>query len=108
MTCRLTEPARTDRRGEGGSVLILLRSRWLRCRGQRCRLLRRGRGTGQFLAADPDGGDRDEQGKQRDARGNNEGAGKADRQGVIVDGRRRGGARPPPWRAPPRGGPPRR
>jgi hypothetical protein len=44
--------------------------------GLRCRLLRRGHGTGQFLAADPDGGDRDEQGEQPDPRGNNERAGK--------------------------------
>jgi hypothetical protein len=31
--------------------------------------LRLGRGTGQFLTADPDGDDRDEQGEQPDARG---------------------------------------
>jgi hypothetical protein len=52
--------------------------------------LRLGRGTGQVLAADPDGGDRDEQGEQADPRGNKERTGKADRQGVIVDGRRQG------------------
>jgi hypothetical protein len=67
-----------------------LRCRRLGCRGLRCRLLWLGRGTGQFLAADPDGGDRDEQGEQPDPRGNHERIGKADRQGVIVDGRRRG------------------
>ena len=67
-----------------------LHSPGLRCRGLRCRLLRFGHGTGQFLAADPDGDDRDEQGEQRDPRGDNERTGKADRQGVIVDGRRRG------------------
>ena len=71
MTCRLAEPARTDCRGEGGSVLVLLHSPRLRRR-----LLRRGHGTGQFLAADPDGGDRDEQGEQRDPRGNKEPTGK--------------------------------
>jgi hypothetical protein len=49
--------------------------------------LRRGHGTGQVLAADPDGGDRDEHGEQRDPGGDNERAGKAGRQGVIVDGR---------------------
>jgi hypothetical protein len=38
--------------------------------------LRRGHGTGQFLAADPDGGDRDEQGEQPDPRGNSERTGK--------------------------------
>jgi hypothetical protein len=100
MTCRLAEPARTGRRGEGGSVLMPLHSPELRCRGLRCRglrrrglrcrLLRLGHGTGQFLAADPDSDDPDEQGEQRDPRGNNERTGKADRQGVIVDGRRRG------------------
>jgi hypothetical protein len=62
----------------------------LRCGGLRCGLLRLGRGTGQFLAANPDGGDRDEQGEQRDRCGNHERTGKADREGVIVDGRRRG------------------
>src|SRR5882757_2130949 len=46
MTCRLAESARTD------------------CRGLRCRLLRRGHGTGQFLTADPDSSDRNEQGEQ--------------------------------------------
>jgi hypothetical protein len=61
-----------------------------RCRGLRCRLLRLGHGTSQILAADPDGGDRDEQGEQPDPRGNHERTGKADRQGLIVDGRRRG------------------
>ncbi len=71
MTCRLAQPARTGRRGEGGSVLMLLHSP-----GLRCRLLRRGHGPGQFLAADPDGGDRDEQGEQPDPRGNNERTGK--------------------------------
>ena len=68
-----------------------LHSPGLLCRRLRCRLLRLGHGTGQFLAADPDGDDPDEQGEQRDPRGNHEPAGKADRQGVIVDGRRRGG-----------------
>src|SRR5690349_11281147 len=96
MMCRLAESARTGCRGEDGAVLMPLHSPGLRCRGLRCgalrrgglrcRLLRLGRGTGQFLAADPDGGDRDEQGEQRDPRGNLEGTGKADRQGVIVDG----------------------
>lgn len=55
----------------------------LRCRGLRCRLLWLGRG-GQFLAADPDGGDCDEQGEQPDPRGNKERARKPDRQGVIA------------------------
>jgi hypothetical protein len=55
---------------------MLLHSPGLRCRGLRCRLLRLGYGTRQFLAADPDGGDRDEQGEQPDPRGNNERAGK--------------------------------
>ena len=85
MTCRLAEPARTGCSGEGGSVLMPLHSPGLRCRGLRCRLLRRGHGTGQFLAADPDSDDPDEQGEQRDLRGNHERTGKADRQGVIVD-----------------------
>jgi formylmethanofuran dehydrogenase subunit B len=66
--------------------------------------LRLGRGTGQFLAPDPDGGDRDEQGEQRDPRGKHERTGKADRQGVVVDGRRRGGARLRQWLARLRGG----
>src|SRR5580704_9248066 len=111
---RLTEPARTGCRREGGSVLMLLRSRWLHspgplyrglwcrglwCRGLRCLLLWRGRGTVQFLAADPNGGNRDEQGEQPDPRGNLERTGKAGRQGVIVDGRRRGGARLRRWLA---------
>ena len=71
MTCRLAEPARTDRRGEGGPVLMPLHSpgllcRRLRCRGLRCcglrwRLLRLGHRAGQVLAADPDGDDPDEQ-----------------------------------------------
>jgi hypothetical protein len=65
MTCRLAEPARTGCRGEGGSVLVLLHSP-----GLPRRPLRRGHGTGQLLATDPDGGDRDEQGQQRDPRGN--------------------------------------
>jgi len=56
--------------------------------GLRCRLLRGGHDTGQVLAADPDGGDRDEQSEQRDPRGNKERTGKAGRQGVTVDGRR--------------------
>jgi hypothetical protein len=56
----------------------------LQYRGLRCRLLRHGPGTGQFLAADPDGGDRDEQGEQPDPRGNKESPGKAGRQRVIV------------------------
>jgi hypothetical protein len=95
MACRLAEPARTDRRSEGSLVPIPLYSPGLRCRGLQCRrlrcgLLRLGRGTGQFLAADPDSDDRDEQGEQPDPRGNQERVGKADRQGVIVDGRRRG------------------
>jgi hypothetical protein len=85
--CRLAEPARTDCRGEGGSVLVL------HSRGLRRRLLCRRHGTGQFLAADPDGGDRDEQGEQRDPRGNKEATRKADRQGVVIDGRRWGYAR---------------
>ena len=51
---------------------MLLHSPGLRCRGLRCRLLRRGHGTGQFLAADPDGGDGDEQGEQPDPRGDKE------------------------------------
>jgi hypothetical protein len=38
----------------------------------RRRLFRRGHGTGQFLAADPDGGDPDEQGEQPDPCGNKE------------------------------------
>jgi hypothetical protein len=121
---RLAEPARTDRRGEDGSVLMPLHSpglqcgglqcrglrcrglrcRGLRCRGLRCRLLRLGLGTAQFLAADPDGGDRDEQSQQRDPRGNHERTRKADRQGVIVDGRRRDAARPRHWPARLRGG----
>ena len=67
----LAEPARTDCRGEGGSVLVQLHSR-----GLRRRPLRRRHGTGQFLAADPNGGDRDEQGQQRDPRGNKEPTGK--------------------------------
>ena len=62
----------------------------LLCRGLQCRLLRRGRGAGQILTADPDGGDRDEQGDQPDCGGNSERTGKADRQRVIVDRRRRG------------------
>src|SRR6185437_9581367 len=67
MTCPLAESARTDCRGEDGSVLMPLHDPGLRCRGLPCgvlrrRLLRLGRGTGQFLAADPDSGDRDEQG----------------------------------------------
>src|SRR5258708_34091766 len=98
MTGRLAEPARTGRRGEGGSVLMLLHSPGLRCRGLRGRLLRRGHGTGQFLAADPDGGDRDEQGEQPDPGGNSEPTGKADRQAVIADGGRRGGG--PVWACP--------
>src|SRR6267154_4606462 len=40
MTCRLAESARTDCRGEGGSVLMLLHRPGLRCRGLRCRGLR--------------------------------------------------------------------
>ncbi len=64
MACRLAEPAGTGRRGEGGLVLMPLHSP-----GPRCRLLRLGHGAGEFLAADPDGGDRDEQGEQRDPRG---------------------------------------
>jgi hypothetical protein len=119
MTCLLAEPARTGCRGEGDLLLIPQRSRWLhsrwlhsrwphsrwlRCRGLRCRLLRLGRGTGQFLAGDPDGGDPDEQGEQPDSRGNHEPAGKADRQGMIVDGRRRRGARLRQWPARVRGG----
>ena len=87
MAGRLAEPARTGCRGEGDSVLGPLLSPGLRC-GLRCRLLRRGLGTlsrrghdillrggrdtGQFLAADPDGGDRDDQGDQPDHRGNKE------------------------------------
>ena len=67
---------------------MLSNGRGLRCRRLQYCLLRRGLGTGQFLAADPDGGDRDEQGEQRDPRGEKEPTGKADRQGVIVDGRR--------------------
>ena len=71
VTCRLAEPAGTGRRGEGGPVLMPLHSRGPRCRGRdaarcrglRCRLLRRGHGAGEFLAADPDSGDRDEQGE---------------------------------------------
>ena len=95
MACRLAESARTDRCGEGGLVPIPLyspglRCRGLQCRGLRCGLLRLGRGTGQFLAADPDGDDPDKQGEQPDPRGHHERAGKADRQGVIVDGRWRG------------------
>jgi hypothetical protein len=58
----LAEPARTGSRGQGDSVLTLSHSR-----GLRCRLWLRGHGTGQVLAADPDGGDRDEQGEQRDS-----------------------------------------
>src|SRR4051812_39106237 len=54
--CLLAEPAWTDCRGAGGSVLDLLHSR-----GQRLRLLRRGHCTGQFLTADPDGGNRNDQ-----------------------------------------------
>ena len=88
MTSRLAEPARTGRRGEGGSALRPLLSPRLLCRGLLCRVLRRGRGTGQFLAADPDGGDRDEHGEQPDPRGDQEPTGEAGRQGVIVDGRR--------------------
>jgi hypothetical protein len=42
--CPLADPARTDCRGEGGSILELQHSR-----GLRCRLLRCGRRTGQFL-----------------------------------------------------------
>ena len=61
-----------------------LHSPGLRCGGLRCRLLQLGHGTGQFLTAEPDGGDRDEQGEQRDPRGNIEPTGKAGRQGVIV------------------------
>jgi len=38
--------------------------------------LRFGHGTGQFLAADPDSYDPDEQGEQRDPRGDNERTGK--------------------------------
>jgi acetyl esterase/lipase len=44
------------------------------------------------LAADSDGGDRDDQGEQADPGGYEERAGKAGRQGVIVDGRGHGGA----------------
>jgi hypothetical protein len=71
----------------------------LQGRGLRCRLWRFGHGTGQFLAADPDSDDPDEQGEQRDPRSNHKPAGKAGRQGVIVDGRRRGGARLRQWLA---------
>jgi hypothetical protein len=85
MTCRLAEPARTGCCCEGGLVLVPIQGP-----GLRCRLLRRGRGTGQFLAADPDGGDRDEQGEQPDRRGNLERTGKPGRQSVMVDGRRPG------------------
>ena len=99
MTRRLAEPARTGRCGEGGSVFMPLHRPRLRCRGLRCRLLRLGHGAGQFPAADPDSDDPDEQSEQRDPRGNKERTGKADRQGVIVDGRRRGGARLRQWPA---------
>ena len=91
----LAEPTRTGCRGDGVSGLMYLHRPELRCRrpgcrGLRCRLLWLGRGTGQFLVADPDGGDCDEQGEQPDPGGNKERAGKPDRQGVIVDGCRRG------------------
>jgi hypothetical protein len=51
-----------------------LRSPGPLCRGPRCHGLRHG--TGQFLAADPDGGDPDEQAEQPDPRGNHEATGK--------------------------------
>ena len=40
--------------------------------GLRCRLLGLGHGSGQFLTADLDGDDRDEQGEQGDPRSNYE------------------------------------
>ena len=53
-----------------------LHSCGLHSRGLHSRGLRRGLGTGQFLTADPDGGDRDEPGEQSDPRGDNERTGK--------------------------------
>ena len=48
------------------------------------------RGTGSFFRRWCADTDLDKQGAQRDPRSFNESTGKADHQGVIVDGRRRG------------------
>jgi hypothetical protein len=47
-----------------------------------CVFLRRGSGAGQFLGANPDGGECDEQGEQRDSRRDQEPAGVPGGQGV--------------------------
>src|SRR6266699_4396032 len=66
-------------RGNGGPVLLLPHVGGPACC---CFFLRRGPGTGQFLAADPDGGQCDEQGEQRDSRRDQEPSGESGGQGV--------------------------
>ena len=60
----LAVPAWPARCGERGSVLMLLHRGGLARRA----LVQRGPGADQVLAANPDGGEGDKQGEQRDSR----------------------------------------
>jgi hypothetical protein len=66
-------PAWDGCRGKGGPVLLLPEVGGLVCRG----LVRGGEGASEILAADPDGGQRYEQGEQRDSCRAQEPAGEA-------------------------------
>src|SRR6266699_564924 len=74
-------PTGPGRRGKGGPVLLLPHGGGPACC---CFFLRRGPGTGQFLAADPDGGQCDEQGEQRDSRRDQEPSGESGGQACTV------------------------
>jgi hypothetical protein len=67
----LAVPAGADRRGQRGAVLMLPHGGGLACRV----FMGREPGTGQVLATDPGGGQRGQQGEQRDSRRGQEPAG---------------------------------
>ena len=71
-------PARTNRSGESGAVLMVLHGSGLARRA----LFWRGPDTSQILTADPDGSKRDKQGKQRDSRRGEEPAGEPGGEGM--------------------------
>src|SRR5207302_11513458 len=73
LAAALTGPAGTDRRSQRGPVLMLLHGGGLECRV----FFRRWLDTGQFLAANPDGDEPDDQAKQRDCGRGEEPAGEA-------------------------------